>query len=235
MCRVILGHSGVQGSTRPKRVASPYVLQRSKSTSSLTADRMTSPLSLPACPHSNAYPNLLHDLISSPSYDASVSALFASSLQSFTFFWLPSLVRAKVCSDAWMSVVGIYPCLSCMCHILAISQDPECSQSHKQFTRGSSPLPFRRSWLLTYHCYASYLKSSIIHSLFPPTKDCGGTLSYIQGTLALHSITESLCIKPEKLLWIKVGKEQWLRTYKPRGADALIFQIRKQSEVKWIG
>ena len=106
--------------------------------------------------------NFLHDLISSPSYGVLVSAVFASSPVYFIFFWLPSLVRAKIPSNAWVFRAGIRP--------LPLSQAQyehppppqcqKCSQSWTQFTLGGSLLPFRKAWLLTCHYYAMSLNTA---------------------------------------------------------------------------
>ena len=124
---VTLDHGGVQEGTHPKSVASLYILQKSRSSSSLTTDCMASlrgglsPLhtrphgqlpSIPCrtvwhlLPSLSAHPyfkcsawNFIMDLISSPSYDVLMSATLANSSISFTFFQLPSLVRARVPSD----------------------------------------------------------------------------------------------------------------------------------------
>ena len=47
--------------------------------------------------------------MSGPSYGVLGSTIFASSPVSFTLFWLPSLVRARVPSDAQVSGEGICP------------------------------------------------------------------------------------------------------------------------------
>ena len=56
MCCVTLDQGEVQRGTCPKIVASPYVLQRNRSTSCLTPHHMASPSSLSACPHLNGQP-----------------------------------------------------------------------------------------------------------------------------------------------------------------------------------
>ena len=113
--------------------------------------------SLPFCKCSSS--NFLCDLISSPFCDVLVSAIFASSLISFTFFLLPSLVRAKVPSDAGTSGWAFALCLWTRRYMSssdflrspwAFSQ----SQSSTQFALGDSPLPLRKAQLLTCHCYA---------------------------------------------------------------------------------
>ena len=140
ICCVILDRGAVQGDTHPKRVASPYILQRSRSTSSFTPDSMASGPSLSACRHLNSQLwNFLHYLIFGPSYGMFVSTIFASSPVSFTFFWLPVLVREKVPSNAWTFRVGI--CLPWLCHESLYT----LKVMYTFPALGGSPLPFRKS------------------------------------------------------------------------------------------
>ena len=53
--------------------------------------------------------NFLCDFITGPCYCALECTIFASFAVSFTFFCLPSLIRAKVPSDTQISGVGVHP------------------------------------------------------------------------------------------------------------------------------
>ena len=98
------------GRHSPKGVASPYILQRSvASPLSYSRPRSFSHFSFSPPSFKCLTWNFLCDFISSPSYDVLVSDIFASSLESFTFFWRPSLVRAKFPREAWTSGAGIHP------------------------------------------------------------------------------------------------------------------------------
>lgn len=94
-------------------------------------------------------------------------------------FWLPFLVRVK------FPVMHEHPgwaLSSFLSHRCSVSFPPEgyvtnhwkLPQSHTQFTLTGSPLPFRKTLLLTCHCYAVYLKHFAIYSSLLPVKDCGG-------------------------------------------------------------
>ena len=108
--------------------------------------------------------SLLCDLISSPSYGALASAIFASPSVPFTFFRLPCLVRAGVPGDTGASGVGICCVMS---HYMLL-------KSCTPFTLGGSLFPSGKAQLLIFHCYAKYLNRCIIHSLLSPIKSCGG-------------------------------------------------------------
>ena len=95
MCYVTLDHGGVQGGTRPKRVVSPYVLQRSRSQHFLvTAQHSTHLSQIHAW-----FSMLLHSSISfSRSPHSSISSLLLSFPQAE---WLPSLLPQA----AWLNLL----------------------------------------------------------------------------------------------------------------------------------
>ena len=133
--------------------------------------------------------HFLHDLISGPSYGVLMSAIFASPPVSFTFFWLPSIVRAAVPNNTWASGVGTPPPISHTGAIIPVLCPEFLSvlTVTTQFSLGCNPHPFWRARLFTCRCYTMYLKCLVIHSLIPPIKDC-------RGYAFLFSEASQLCI-----------------------------------------
>ena len=131
------------------------------------------------------------DLISSPSYDESVSTIFASSPISFTFFWLPSLVRAKVPSDARTSRVGIcpLPLTQVLYELPWLCQESlSVFTVTTQFTLGGRPLLFRKTRLLSCHVMQCVLNAVSVSSAppSPQSRAVGDTLCTLLQSNIIH-------------------------------------------------
>ena len=99
--------------------------------------------------------NFLCDLISSPSYDVLVSAIFASSPASFGCHLYSRQKFPATHPGFW----GEHPPPASRTGAVRASPPKSWAtepflQPRTQFALGSSPLPFRKAWLLTCLCHA---------------------------------------------------------------------------------
>ena len=125
----------------------------------------------------------VHHCCQLPSAFALLSAAIVSQLKSS--WW---------CTGIWG---GHPPPSSSRRHCMSFSPCLHHAFSHN-FARGSFLLPFRQAWLLTCHCYATYLKllylllggytSCLISSPLQDLRIIVGLL-HSQGTCALYPIT----------------------------------------------
>ena len=113
---------------------------------------------------------------------------FSSFPVSFILFWLPSLVKTKVPSDARASGVSPLPLAQAQYELpWPMSQVTEHSQSHTHNLPWVAALFTSGRHAISLPCYTMYLKLCTIHPSLPTVKDCGRCFSIFRKH-ALHPV-----------------------------------------------
>ena len=180
LCQITLHHGSFL--TVPLLMAGTYSLSpRGGPAPSLAAHPNADP-ELPMCPH--IWPLLQY-------------ATFASSPITFTIFWLPCLVRARVPHDTGASISLLYK---------GPLHHPPRTTTSQVITHSESHiclLPRVVAQLSTCHCYEKYLPSPIPFS-HPSTMGCGEYALLFWGILHSAWCYRTTCINKNKTSFPKL-------------------------------